>query len=89
MNLEKNWAVNLARKPRKEIKKFPRKDREKILDVLSTFEIDPYSGDALKMEGYENRWRRRVGAYRIKYEMDVYKKLITVVEIKRRTSSTY
>jgi mRNA interferase RelE/StbE len=89
MNSKENWLVDLARKPKKEIKKFPKKDRERILDILYTFTNNPYSGDAFKMEGYENRWRRRVGSYRILYKIDANKKLVTVIEIKRRTSSTY
>ncbi len=41
------------------------------------------------MEGEENTWRRRIGAYRVLYEIHPDKKIIYVFEIKRRTSTTY
>lgn len=41
------------------------------------------------MKGEENVWRRRVGSYRIFYEIIVDKKIIYVYDVKRRTSSTY
>jgi mRNA-degrading endonuclease RelE of RelBE toxin-antitoxin system len=31
---------------------------------------DPFSGDIIKLEGAENRWRRRVGSYRVFFIID-------------------
>jgi mRNA-degrading endonuclease RelE of RelBE toxin-antitoxin system len=32
--------------------------------------IDPFAGDILKLQGEGNRWRRRVGNYRIFFSID-------------------
>ena len=84
-----NWQVKIANSAEKNLKKFPRKDRKKIVEVLNELGFNPYNGDIEKMEGEENSWRRRAGNYRIFY--DIYKgiKVISVTNIERRTSSTY
>jgi len=41
------------------------------------------------MKGEENVWRRRVGAYRIFYELISKEKTINVFRVERRTSKTY
>jgi mRNA-degrading endonuclease RelE of RelBE toxin-antitoxin system len=50
-------------------------------------EADPFSGDIKRLEA--SGWRRRLGNYRIFYDLDVGERLIAVTSIKRRTSTTY
>jgi len=50
---------------------------------------DPFSGDVLKLEGEGNRWRRRVGSYRIFFAVDTAARTVDVSGIVRRTLSTY
>jgi len=50
---------------------------------------DPYAGDVEKLDGRENVWRRRVGSYRIFYELSVAKRTVFIFKIERRTSATY
>jgi mRNA-degrading endonuclease RelE of RelBE toxin-antitoxin system len=49
---------------------------------------DPFSGDTLKLEGLANRWRRRVGDYRIIFAIEPAR-TIHISTIVRRTSTTY
>jgi mRNA-degrading endonuclease RelE of RelBE toxin-antitoxin system len=49
---------------------------------------DPFSGDTQKLEGWSNRWRRRVGDYRILFAIEA-PRTIHVSTIARRTSTTY
>lgn len=51
--------------------------------------VDPFIGDIEKMKGEENVWRRRVGSYRIFYEVLKDQKIIYINDLKRRTSNTY
>jgi len=41
------------------------------------------------MRGEENIWRRRVGAFRVFYELLPQEKVVYVFHVKRRTSKTY
>jgi mRNA-degrading endonuclease RelE of RelBE toxin-antitoxin system len=50
---------------------------------------DPFCGDVLKLEGESNRWRRRVGTYRIFFAVDSTARTVAVSAIVRRTSGTY
>jgi mRNA-degrading endonuclease RelE of RelBE toxin-antitoxin system len=52
-------------------------------------EEDPFSGDFLKLEGGDSRWRRRVGSYRIFFSVDLTLRTVDVTAILRRTSTTY
>jgi mRNA-degrading endonuclease RelE of RelBE toxin-antitoxin system len=50
---------------------------------------DPFAGDVLKLEGEGNRWRRRVGSYRIFFIVHIETRIVAVSAIVRRTSTTY
>ena len=50
---------------------------------------DPFGGDVKRLKGPGTAWRRRVGNYRIIYDLDLERHIIDVLEIARRTSTTY
>jgi mRNA-degrading endonuclease RelE of RelBE toxin-antitoxin system len=50
---------------------------------------DPFSGDVVRLKAQPTAWRRRVGDYRIFFDIDPGQLVIDVVEIRRRTSTTY
>lgn len=84
-----SWNVKITQKVLKEIKRFPQKDAKRLLFVLEEMSKNPYRGDIEKVKGEENVWRRRLGSYRILYEMFPPRKFIWVFDIKRRTTTTY
>ncbi len=73
----------------KNLKKIPRKEAERILFVIQSLSLNPFSGDVQKMKDEENVWRRRIGDYRIFYELIPRSKVIYVFWVERRTSKTY
>ncbi len=83
------WTVTVAKPAQKEVKNFPAKDQDKIGAVLVAMSDDPFSGHVIKLEGENNRWRRRVGSYRIFFAVDTAKRTVDVGAIVRRTSTTY
>lgn len=84
-----NWKIKIANAALKNLKRFPAKDGEKIKSVLNELIFNPYAGDIEKMEGEENSWRRRVGSYRVFYDVDKKNGVINITYIERRTSATY
>lgn len=84
-----NWELQIGEGARKNLARFPKKDRERIIATLRGFALNPYFGDIEKIEGEENVWRRRIGNYRIMYELNVAHRIIFVRDIRRRTSNTY
>jgi mRNA-degrading endonuclease RelE of RelBE toxin-antitoxin system len=89
MNSSENWVLQIKLKIYKTLAQFPKRDRERILEVIENLPNNPYAGDIEKMEGRENLWRRRIGAYRIFYEICAPEKIIHVFRVERRTSKTY
>jgi mRNA interferase RelE/StbE len=83
------WTLLVARAARKQFARFPAKDQKKIAAALQALAEDPFSGDIIKLEGAENRWRRRVGSYRVFFIIDPATMTVAVSSIARRTSTTY
>lgn len=85
----RSWRVVLADRAKKQLRRIPAQDREKISRALGALEDDPWSGDVDKLGGDEISWRRRAGSYRIIFDILSAERAIFIYEIKRRTSSTY
>ena len=67
----------------------PRPDSERILYVIQNLPRDPFRGDIQKMKGEKNIWRRRIGNYRVRYELIPVEKVIHIFLAERRTSKNY
>lgn len=84
-----NWTLHIREKVKRSLRRFSKNDQRRINESLFELSQNPYSGDIVKLESEENLWRRRVGAFRIKFQIKEIEKVIYVYEIKRRTSKTY
>ncbi len=51
--------------------------------------VDPFVGDVLPLKGYPNSYRRRVGDWRILFDVYREERIVDVVAIERRTTTTY
>lgn len=84
-----SWVLKIREKAKKHLQHFPKKDQRRIIEALFELKENPYSGDISKLENEDDLWRRRVGAYRIKFQIRSKERIIYVYEIERRTSKTY
>lgn len=84
-----SWHLKLAQRARKALVKFPAKDRARILDALEEMSRNPFSGDIVQLKAERASWRRRVGNYRILFDVYPEQFTVEVVDIVRRTSVTY
>ncbi|MEK7630846.1 MAG: hypothetical protein AAB417_02370 [Patescibacteria group bacterium] len=50
---------------------------------------DPLAGDTIKLKGLETSYRRRVGAWRILFDLYTKDCLVDITAIERRASTTY
>lgn len=89
MNSNKNWVLQIDPAVLKSLKKFPQKDSRRITTVIESLTTNPYSGDIQKMKGEDNVWRRRIGSYRVFYEILSEEEIIHVYRVERRTTQTY
>jgi len=89
MNSKTNWELQIDPSVYKSLKRIPVKDKKRILSFFSELEINPYSGDIAKIKNQENIWRRRIGSYRIFFEIYLEEKVVHVFHVERRTTTTY
>lgn len=89
MKLKRNWVLQIDPAVFKNLKKMPRKDVERILFIIENLPFNPFVGDIQKMKSEKNIWRRRIGSYRIFYEILPDLSIIHVFRVERRTSKTY
>ncbi len=82
-----NWTLVVTKPARKEFERLPNRDQLRIKTVLVEMEASPFNGDIKRL--YPSGWRRRIGNYRIFYDLDVKAHRIVVTAILRRTSTTY
>jgi mRNA interferase RelE/StbE len=83
------WTLHITGPAQKEFQKLPAKDQARVKNALLAMQQDPFSGDLKRLKGQALAWRRRVGNYRIVYDLHVQEQRIVVAGILRRTSTTY
>lgn len=89
MNLSKNWDLHIDPSVLKILKKIPQHDAENLLIAVRLLPENPYFGDIQKMKGEQSAWRRRIGSYRIFYQIKSEERIILVFRLERRASKTY
>lgn len=89
MSLGENWILQVDSLVFAALKKIPRRDAERIFVIIGSLPLNPFAGDIQKMKGESNTWRRRIGSFRIFYELMPSEKVIHVFRVERRTSKTY
>jgi mRNA interferase RelE/StbE len=66
---------------RKALKKLPKDRQIEIVKKLDLLPINPVLLDIVKMKGYENTYRVRIGKYRVIITVDFARKLIKAVKL--------
>jgi mRNA interferase RelE/StbE len=83
------WNLQLTAPAQKDFRNLPQKDQERVRAALQSMQEDPFVGDIKRLKGQASAWRRRVGNYRLIYDLHIEQHMIVVAGILRRTSTTY
>ena len=84
------WRVIVSRSAGKAVKAMPKRDAGRVLAVLESMESDPFAGDLAALQGvHKGSYRRRVGSWRVLFDVDPASRTVSVTDIRRRTSTTY
>jgi mRNA interferase RelE/StbE len=84
-----SWELRVDPSVLRQLRKFPSKDAKRILDAIDGMAFNPYAGDIERMRGEEDVWRRRIGSYRVLYEVITSHRIVHAFRVVRRTSITY
>ena len=84
-----SWRVILTNSAERQLRRFPKQELKRISLMLDSFATSPLTGDLVKLKDTDNHWRRRVGNYRIRFQLSFKEKTVLVYDIQRRASNTY
>lgn len=81
------WLIFLTNLAKKHLGRIPKEEAGQIFEAIEEMRASPFSGDVAKLN--KNNWRRRVGNYRIIFQILPKESTIFVLGIARRASTTY
>jgi len=84
-----SYEVIFSPKSNKQIKSFDEKLKGRIKQAAIEIGNDPWHKGTIKVEGYENVRRKRVGKYRLLYAVDRHRTEVLVVKIEIKGETTY
>lgn len=78
-----NYQVLILRRAQKELAAISKPDYGRVRDAVITLAENPRSSNCKKLVGREG-WRIRVGDYRVIYEVEDTKQIVTILHIGHR-----
>jgi mRNA-degrading endonuclease RelE of RelBE toxin-antitoxin system len=83
------WGFLIADRAKRQLRRFSAEEREYIDLVFEEMCADPYADDVKFLKGTSRGLSRRVGTWRIVYEVEPKRHIIAIVSVERRSSNTY
>ncbi len=85
-----SYEILFSPKSRRQIKGLKdEKLKDKIKEAIIDIGNDSWHKGTIKVEGYEDIRRKRIGRYRILYKIDKQRKEVLIVKIEKRSETTY
>lgn len=78
-----SYAVSILRRAQKELAQLPSGAYERVRDAIRALGQEPRPPGCLRLTGREG-WRVRVSDYRILYEIDDKRQVVTILHIGHR-----
>jgi mRNA-degrading endonuclease RelE of RelBE toxin-antitoxin system len=83
------WGLVITSRAKRQLRRVAAPELRQIDTALSLMCDNPYQGDIQFLKGSNGALRRRVGDWRIFYDLEPEHKVIVVTAVKRRSSNTY
>jgi len=83
------WSLQVTGPAQRDLRRLPPRDHARVKATLVAMQEDPFSGDIARLKAQPAAWRRRVGSYRIFYDVYPRQLLIVVTAVQPRASTTY
>jgi len=78
------YQLTIKRQALKEINSFPEKVQKQIILTIEELKTNPYPNGSKKLVGSIDRWRIRIGDYRILYKINNSMKQIFIFRVLHR-----
>ncbi len=79
-----SYTILIAKSVQKQMDKLPDSVSTRISEKIQRLEAEPRPNGVVKLKGYDNQYRIRVGDYRIRYEIDDTKSIVKLIQCKHR-----
>lgn len=83
------WTVIASKAAQKSLRAAPAADADRIVRALKQMQLSPYAGDLKYLRGDAGVLRRRVGSWRILFTIDQAAHRVEIINVLRRTSTSY
>lgn len=74
-----SFRIDFKPSVEKDLRRLPGEIISRSMEKIEKLEFEPFSPQSIKVSGSERLHRLRVGDYRIIYEVDAVKKVITIL----------
>jgi mRNA interferase RelE/StbE len=79
-----SYRIEWRNSARRELRKLPAEIISRIIIMVDSLESNPYPQNCRKLQGSENTYRVRVGAYRVIYEIYNEHLIILIIRVRHR-----
>ncbi|MFA5508732.1 MAG: type II toxin-antitoxin system RelE/ParE family toxin [Vulcanimicrobiota bacterium] len=83
------WDIEFLKSANKDLKKLDQHARQQIGKELELLAQESPTCDIKKLRTRKSIWRLKVGNHRVLFQRDKQRLIILVIEISRRSKSTY
>ena len=80
-----SYRISFKKSVAKDLRSIPNKDIKRILERIDCLSVNPRDDGCLKLSGQE-RYRVRLGVYRIIYEIQDEELIVLVVKVAHRSN---
>lgn len=79
-----SYQVLIPRPTQKRLDNLPKEVRDRMIEKILLLAENPRPSGTKKLKGYDNEYRIRVGDYRVRYEVDDQRSIVTVLSCRHR-----
>ena len=79
-----SYQVIFPRPVQKQLDELPDNVFKRVITKLDALQKNPHLPGSIKLRGYKNEYRLRIGSYRIRYEIIELEKKILILHCKHR-----
>ncbi|MEM6751774.1 MAG: type II toxin-antitoxin system RelE/ParE family toxin [Cyanobacteria bacterium P01_C01_bin.38] len=79
-----DYTVLISKSVQKQIDNLPNDFVERVIEKIQNLATEPRPDGVVKLKGYDNEYRIRIGDYRVRYEIDDENLLIQILQCKHR-----
>lgn len=83
------WSVRVTERAVKSLDQAPRPEQKRLRAVLGEMVANPTAGNLKRLYNERSAFRRRVGDWRIFFDVDPERRAVDVSSVERRTTTTY